>query len=432
MPKSLSLKLISLLVVLGAALGATHVGAAGIPGLGGSAPKATEVNLQQMSKEELDAHLATLSDEEARKLLLEQVEAQREEQEAKKAKTPMGGSYIKNTINTLQKRSEQYDEERIKLKAALPEYGSHFSALWSQLFSRNGTGIFFWTVVKIALLIGGGWLAATFMFRSLSITRENLRRDGSFPVYSRLGHSVAGLAIDLLKVGLFTVLTVPLTLVLFEKNSATQLLASSTLLLIANIWAINCAFRELLFSPISKRLFIKGERCREIYYWAMLGFFIPIFFAMYSSAVLAGANFPSELIRFNFVVAVTFSILALIVGTLLMAREKTQHSDRESDVLRTILSNNKQWLVILALVAFYFVALKNIVISANITEQEQLSPGYLYYAILMFIFHPDVRAYRQAPDRGAASQNARGHHPGTARGGGNRCRGGRRLPADFQ
>ena len=143
MPKSFRLKLMALLVLVWTVLGAAPAGAAGIPGLGGSGKEAVEVNLQEMSKEELDAHLATLSDEEARKLLLEQVEAQRKEQEAEqKAKTPMGGSYIQNTINTLQKRSEQYDIERIKLKAALPEYGIRFSTLWTELFTRDGKGIF--------------------------------------------------------------------------------------------------------------------------------------------------------------------------------------------------------------------------------------------------------------------------------------------------
>ena len=128
MPKPLSLKLVSLIVLAWTVLGGPPAGAAGIPGLGGSEKEPAEVNLQEMSKQELDAHLATLSDEEARKLLLEQVENQREEQLAKQAKTPMGGSYIQNTINTLQKRSELYDEERVKLKAALPQYGTHFSA----------------------------------------------------------------------------------------------------------------------------------------------------------------------------------------------------------------------------------------------------------------------------------------------------------------
>ena len=86
MPKLHRSKLVVLMMFLWVILGAPTAVAAGIPGLGGSESAQSEVNLQEMSKEELDAHLATLSDEEARKLLLEQVEAQREEKRPGKRK----------------------------------------------------------------------------------------------------------------------------------------------------------------------------------------------------------------------------------------------------------------------------------------------------------------------------------------------------------
>lgn len=354
-----------------------------IPGLG-DATEAETVDINALSKEEADRYLAGLSDAEARKLLLKQIEDRPPPVEM----SMMGESYISYAIMSLHDRSRMFELELKKISDARQDYGSTLSRRMNALFYTEGESALLKVFSTLALLLAIGGIATTMAFRPMHQFRDNLRQNGHFPVYLRLGRSLTGIVYDLLKIGLFLLVTVPLTLVIFDQESSLRAFATSIFILVAAIWMVRDVLKELLFSPICKELFIKGERSRTIYYWSMLGFFSCFAFAILSSALLTILKFPSELIRLNTLVIVTFSTLSLIIGVFMITYAKYKHDDGSPDALRTAVSNNRYWLVVLMLVAFYIIGFKNIVIAENLTADQRLSPGYTYYALLMFIFMP--------------------------------------------
>jgi small-conductance mechanosensitive channel len=356
-----------------------------IPGFG-SFKTAPKVNLEELSNLEATEYLATLTDAESRKLLLEQIEAR--EQKVQKADTMMGGSYVSFAIMSLQKRSQQFNTGLRKIRASGQNYGQNLAETGHTLFYKDGQNKLPKVLLILALILAASLVFAILVFKPVNDFRETLRQDGEFAVYNRLARSIAGLALDLAKIALFALTSIIATLLLVAKGSPIQVFASSILLLFASVWAIRDAFRELLFSPVCKELFIKGDHSRKIFYRSMLSFFIPVSIAMNSSAVLVLLKFPVESLQLNTLLLITLAVLSLIIGTFLIARAKRLHDDGEQDVLKSAVSNNRYWLVIIALIIFYSIAFKNIVIAAEMAEGERLSPGNLYYALLMFIFMP--------------------------------------------
>jgi len=354
-----------------------------IPGFGGPA-EAEIVDINTLSKEEADRYLAGLTDEEMRKVLLKQIEDRPEPVEM----SMMGESYISYAIMSLQDRSRLFETELKKVSDASQYYGSTLSRRMNALFYTEGESALLKVISTLALLLAIGGIATSLAFRPMRQFRDNLRQDGHFPVYLRLGRSLTGITYDLLKIALFMLITVPITFAIFDQESSLRAFASSILILVAIVWAMHEVLKELLFSPVCKELFVKGERSRTVYFWSMLSFFALFAFALLSSALLTILKFPSELIRLNTLVVVSFSILSLVIGVFLIAHAKKVHDDGFSDVLRTAVSNNRYWLIVLMLIGFYIIGFKNIIIAANLTAEQRISPGYTYYALLMFIFMP--------------------------------------------
>ena len=363
-----------------------QVASAQIPGFGGESEAPPQANMGEMSKQEAMDHLASMTDAESRQLLLQQIES-RENEKTQKADTMMGGSYISYAIMSLQHRSQQFDTGLSKLTAASHSYFKNLDDAGRTLFYKDGHNKFPRVFLVLGLIVVGSLILANLAFRPLKSIRTHLHQDGEFAIYLRLLRSLAGLALDLSKVALFVVISIITTLLLVAKGSPIQVFASSVLLLIASVWTVHYIFRELLFSPVCKALFIKGDHSRKIYYWTMLGFFTPVFLAINSSTVLVLIKFPVESLQIDTLVLILIAVLSLIVGTFLIARAKRLYDDGENDVLKTAVSGNRYWLIIFVLIAFYLVAFKNIVIASEMPEKE-LSPGNLYYAILMFIFMP--------------------------------------------
>lgn len=354
-----------------------------IPGFGGSAEAQTK-DISQLSKEEADHYIAGLTDEETREVLLQQVKARPKPVEM----SMMGESYISYAIMSLQDRSIAFESELAKISEARQYFGSTMIRRLNALFYTEGESALLKVISTLAILLAIGSIATTLAFRPIHQFRENLRQNGRFPVYQRLGRSVAGIIYDLLKIGLFMLITIPVTFAIFDQESSLRAFASAIFILVATIWAARDVLKELLFAPVCKGLFIKGERSRKVYFWSMLGFFSLFDFTLLSSALLTILKFPSELIRLNTLVIMSFSILSLIIGVFLIAHAKSTHDDGTSDALRTAVINNRYWLVVLMLIAFYIIGFKNIVIAANLTVEQRISPGYTYYALLMFIFMP--------------------------------------------
>ena len=281
-----------------------------IPGFG-SFKTAPKVNLEELSNLEATEYLATLTDAESRKLLLEQIEAR--EQKVQKADTMMGGSYVSFAIMSLQKRSQQFNTGLRKIRASGQNYGQNLAETGHTLFYKDGQNKLPEVLLILALILAASLVFAILVFKPVNDFRETLRQDGEFAVYNRLARSIAGLALDLAKIALFALTSIIATLLLVAKGSPIQVFASSILLLFASVWAIRDAFRELLFSPVCKELFIKGDHSRKIFYRSMLGFFIPVSIAMNSSAVLVLLKFPVESVQLNTLFLVTLAVLALII-----------------------------------------------------------------------------------------------------------------------
>ncbi len=358
---------------------------ASIPGLS-SDKAAPEVKLDEMSKQEAMDHLASMTDAESRQLLLAQIESRN--YKPKKMDTMMGGSYVAFAIMSLQRRSQQFDTGLKKIRASAQNYTLNLANAEQSLFHKQGKNVFLRVSLILCLILAGSLLLVHFIFKPIRNAREELRRDGEFATYMRLARSVLGLVLDLAKVAIFVLVSIITILLLVAKGSPVQVFASSVVLLIASIWAIHYTFKELLFSPVCKELFIRGNHSRKIYYWSMIGFFSPVFLAIHSSTVFALIKFPVESLQLNTLTLFPISIFSLITGTYLIARAKRLHDDGIDDVLRTAVSGNRYWLIIITLIVFYLIAFKNTVIAAEMAEGEQLSPGSLYYALLMFIFMP--------------------------------------------
>ncbi len=356
-----------------------------IPGFG-SPEAATEINLDTLSQQEATQRIATMTDEDARKTLLAQVNAR--EENKPKMDTMMGDSYISYAIMSLQKRSQQFDAGLKIIRTGSLKYGENWATFSRTLFYHEGTNKLFRVLISLALIIAVSLALSKLAFSPVSSLRKNLRQDGEYAVYNRLAKSIVGVALDLAKVAMFLLLSIGATLLLVEKGSPIQVFASSFLLLIATIWALSEIFKEILFSPVCRELFIKGEHSRRIYYWSLLGFFVPVFIALDSITILTLLEFPGESLALNILILMTLGVLSLIVGIFLIARAKRENDDGQSDVLKNAVANNRYWLIIIALVAFYVIASKNNIIQAGLTAGERPGPGYLYYALMMFIFMP--------------------------------------------
>ncbi len=381
MPNSLARGFVLFFTLVLSNLSAT----AQIPGFGG--PEAVPaIKLEEMSQQDAMEHVATMTDEESRKMLLEQIKT-REANKPSSGST-MGESYVSYAIMSLQERSQQFDTGLKKIRASSHDYGKNWSQFFSALFYINGQSKLLKVILSLGLIIAASLALVKLAFRPVFRLRSNLRQDGNYAVYHRLTRSIVGLALDLAKITLFLLLSVGSTLTLVEKGSPIQVFASSILLMIATIWAIRDIFKELLFSPVCKELFIRGNHSRNIYFWTMLGFFTPVLMTIYSSPVLVQLDFPAESLQLNTLILITLATLSLIIGIFLIARAKQGNDDGETDVLKSAVANNRYWLIAIALIFFYSIALKNIVIAAEMAEWEQISPGYLYYALLMFIFMP--------------------------------------------
>lgn len=62
-----------------------------------------------------------------------------------------------------------------------------------------------WVLLALIIPLIAGGLVVYIVFRPMLALRHNLRKDGHYPVYMRLAHSLSGIGLDLLKVGVFVI-----------------------------------------------------------------------------------------------------------------------------------------------------------------------------------------------------------------------------------
>lgn len=354
-------------------------------------PEAPVTDIQDIPHDEIDQYLATLTDSQARRLLLSEIKSRPEAPQP----SMMDRSYIAFAIMSISHRFERFESESSKIFSASQRYRENLSRIFDNMFYRAGTNTAPRAALLIAALLGLGFVVVSMVFRPLRQTRQKLREDTQSPVYARLGQSGTGMILDLLKVGLFVLITVPLTFIFFDNLDPVRVLASSMLFLVAAVWAISNILKEMLFSPVSRDLYIKHPQSRLIYYWAMMGFFGPVLASLLLHGLLTILEFPFELMRLNSLGLASLSIISLIIGVILIAREKRNHYYAQNGILFDAVSNNKYWLIIAILIGFYLLGVVNIVnakihdpLAAAVVHQEAARPGYVFFALVLFIFMP--------------------------------------------
>ncbi len=340
-------------------------------------------DVEDIPAEEMDAYLATLTDSEVRKLFALKMRKESETVEP----SMMDSSYIAYAIMSLNDRSSKFEEEFQKVIDAKRDYMERLKLVSETLFIDQGENVAPKVIITLVILLVVGIVAVNTITRPLHPIRKMLGEKQGFPHYVRLGRSIAGISLDLLKIGLFVVITVPLTFLFFDKFDPVRILSSSILVMTAIIWSIRSVFKEMLYSPVCRDLFIRDDQCRRIYYWSIMGFFSPKVLSLFQQSFLELMGFQPESIRLNTLALSLVSISSLIIGVLLIAREKYRQPGQHPDILSIAVLNNKYWLIVAALLGFYFIGFRNIV-SGNAQDLDSALPHYNYFALLMFIFMP--------------------------------------------
>lgn len=348
-----------------------------IPNLGNFTASAP-VNVSELKPGEVDAYLATLTDKEAREVLLAQIKTQ--VVEAKDTPDMMADSYSARLIMNLHEGTERFETGLADILASREDYPDAVELTTEVLFNQSGVENIPKTLVILFALLAFGALVVTIIFRKVSALRNSLRLDGNYPIYTRLARSASGLLLDGLKIALFIVVTVPLTYVFYDKFDPLRVLASSTLLFVATIWVVRAVLREVLFSPVSREIFMANEQHRKTYYWSVMGTFVLYIFVQFSSTLLQVNAFPSELIRLNIVVLAGATISFLLLGIIVDARRTRQQ--RKSLGLSSEKKMTWHVPIFVLLILIFLMGVKNIIIG----EAEQGHFGF--YVVVMILLMP--------------------------------------------
>lgn len=383
MHATLSTRLARLLILLLLAFSTLNAFAQ-VPGLGGGESGGKVSNLDEIPRDEADAYLAGLTDAQARELLINEI---RNRPDPAKPSI-MDSSYLTYMINSMNERSAKFESGFQEIKQASGSYSAELARVGEKLFATQGNALGSRIFLTLVVLLAVGAAVAAFAFRPMQNLRQKLREDGHFPIYLRLGRSISGLAMDLAKVGLFVLVAIALTFLVYDKGDPVRVFVYAILILIAAVWAIREVLREMLYSPVSRELFIKDDKCRRIYYWTMIGFFGPTVLLLLLEALLSMLGFPDQLSRLNTLVLATIAFAALILGVILIAREKHRQGGANPDILYAAVKGKRYLLVVAALLVFYSISFKNIVIVEPPQPGEVNTPGYNYFALLMFVFMP--------------------------------------------
>ncbi len=381
MPNLSFLNLLRLLILLFFVV-ASYSASAQIPDIA-QLEETPVTNMDEIPADEVESYLAVLTDSQIRKLMMTEMK----KRSVPKEPSMMDSSYISYALMSLSERSTRFETEFKKILDAKQHYVSSIKLINEILFINHGVSTALKAVITIIILLVVGWLVIAIIYQPLRPFRKRLSQKGDYPHYIRLGHSLVGIALDLSKSGLFVVMTVLLTFLFFDKFDPVRILASSVLIMVAVMWTLHNILKEMLFRPACCDLFISDQHCRRIYYWSMMGFFTPTVLSFFLKSFLDLMGFESELIRLNTLTLSFLSISSLIIGVLLIAREKFRQRNTKPDILSVAVTNNKYWLIVAALLGFYFIGFRNIV-AGNVHALEGVQPHYNYYALLMFIFLP--------------------------------------------
>jgi small-conductance mechanosensitive channel len=246
-----------------------------LPKSGSGPAPATEAKLpENATPEQVDAFMAGLSDEQARKLLLEKMKQEAE------ARSPSGDA----AAGILDRQSgidALFSSAEDAMGALFTRLGAVFTGAetapsgwpeaWARLTGGKGFGQFAATVAIMLLIVIGGYAAERFLLRMIAGMHDYLMKTVPLGRLQKLGFIVFSLLIDGVGVACYVLVTFVLFAVIYNPQDSGHLLVSNFLVMSYYLRLVMFAARAIL-SPKAAGLrlaLMSDADAGLIYSWMM-------------------------------------------------------------------------------------------------------------------------------------------------------------------
>jgi moderate conductance mechanosensitive channel len=246
-----------------------------LPKAGGEPAQAAAAKLpENATPEQVDAFLAGMSDEQARKLLLEKM---KQEADARSPSGESAGDMLASQrgIYALFRSSEDAMGAPFMRLGALfagaETAPSGWPEAWAKLTGGKGFGQFAATVAILLLIISGGYAAERFLLRMIAGVQDYLMKTVPLGRLQKLGFIVSRMLINGLGIACFVLVTFVLFAVIYNPQDSGYLLVSNFLVLSYHLRLIMFAARVIL-SPKAAGLrlaLMSDADAGLIYSWMM-------------------------------------------------------------------------------------------------------------------------------------------------------------------
>jgi small-conductance mechanosensitive channel len=205
---------------------------------------------KQLSGDQIDAFMATLSDEQVRRLLLEELKKKAEEEKV----TPQTGQYAERGSGLRQVFDEADSGASAiftRTRRIFRESASVLSqprALIALLSDSRGTAALVMTFAGLIALIGAGLLGVRLLMRLTAGFRDQLLSTVPLGSLEKLGRILFRLLLNALGLAAYILITCVLFVVFYDKGNASYIISLSYLIVSYYLLAIILLTR-ILFSP---------------------------------------------------------------------------------------------------------------------------------------------------------------------------------------
>jgi small-conductance mechanosensitive channel len=290
-----------------------------------AAPKASALKLpENATPEEVDAFMAGLSDEQARKLLLEKMKQEAEARELAAAAGSEPGRQI--GIAALFSSAEDAMGALFKrlgsLFAGAESTPSGWAEAWARLTGGKGFGQFAATVVILLLIVVGGFAAERFLLRMIAGVHDHLMKTVPFGRLQKLGFIIFSLLIDALGIACFALVTFVLFVVIYDPRDSGHLLVSIFLVTIYYFRVIMFAAKAFLApkAPSLRLAPMSDADAGLIYSWMMrIAAVCALIGAIATSLRAAGISRDVFLLIFS---SAGVAVSVLLIVMILQSRER--------------------------------------------------------------------------------------------------------------
>ncbi|MEA3292691.1 MAG: mechanosensitive ion channel family protein, partial [Pseudomonadota bacterium] len=328
------------------------------------APEASRIEIPaDLTAENADAFLAGVTDAQARELLRNELGRAAGEQAAE-VSTPR---VYTRMIMHLRDVGFRLRSEGRALLDSLDDAGRE-----SRIMVRNLTDDQGWPAVLEAagvllFLVAIGFIVLLPVERLLKDVRGKLLRGAGQPLYRRIACQLGEMIIGLLLVFVFTLVTLGLSFLIFERFHPLRVFISTYLIVIAVVWGIHVALKGIFpvqesASPLALPPVVAGKIRRYL-----LIHFSIVVFSLASSGLLELLGISRELDRVLLIMVFSIAFLVLVAGIWDLRRvlrgwmqEQPENEGRES--LLGDYARIWHWLSLLGMVVFYLLWLLNIVL----------------------------------------------------------------------